>query len=246
MKIHSIIILIVLFTISCTDEKVAKKNSDFSIKDLNGEVVKSLPSDLLNSIHHDLIKKGRNEDALKLTELYNMETGILVGFHDEVMRNRAANMASGKVNAQYAPNDVFAYVHQQSVGDIGPFTQAEYLGANLPSPYAGIVGEGKRLEGMTLQTSSALLNTRPQVYYSLRNPNLTWTSTATWGQFTGTKGQAKAVIGLKIWTSNPGYSIWYIAHNQVTGWNQPWHNDGQFAGIEGKRLEAFAFHILQY
>ncbi len=49
-----------------------------------------------------------------------------------------------------------------------------------------------------------------------------------------------------MWSDTPGIHIWYIAHNQNTGWSGGWHNDGQFAGTYGKRLEAYAMQILQY
>ncbi len=51
-----------------------------------------------------------------------------------------------------------------------------------------------------------------------------------------------------MWSDTPGIHIWYIAHNQNTGWSGGWHNDGQFAGTYGKRLEAYAMQtsILEF
>lgn len=99
---------------------------------------------------------------------------------------------------------------------------------------------------MWLETDSTLKSTRPVVKYRLVNPNGSLTSTGTWGQYVGTKGQRKAVVGLEMWTTTDGFHVWYIAHNQTIGWGNGWHNDGQFAGTFGKRLEAYAMQILQY
>lgn len=255
MKKLFFVLVVMSFLLSCEKEAITPETSEFALKDLNGEIVKSLPTDLLVAIHSDLINKGRNDDAARLYELYDLETGYLIGIEpinisfDELTEPASLGENSSEtitLKSQYEPNSVFAYCHVQDKGDMGPFLQANYLGVDYPYPYAGTVGQSKRLEGMWLQTESSLYLTRPVVYYSLCNPDNSWTNTATWGQFTGTRGLSKAVIGLKIWTNNSSYSIWYKAHNQDTGWNQPWHNDGQFAGIAGKRLEAFAFHILKY
>jgi hypothetical protein len=255
-----LLFIVLSFVFSCKKENQNfTTKSDFALKYLNGEVIKSLSPDLLVAIHNDLEKKGRNNDAAKLYELYDLKTGILKGADVNVFNQNEAyqqeidsslveldTLEYQTIKSQYEPNSVYAYCHVQAAGDIGPFLQASILNADIPYPYAGTIGQSRRLEGMSLQTESSLLLTRPVIYYSLCNPDNSWTSTATWGQFTGTINDSKAVIGLKIWTTNSEYSIWYKAHNQSTGWTQPWHNDGQFAGIQGKRLEAFAFFIVQY
>lgn len=256
-----IIVMVLLSIASCQKEEVNTSNDSFSIKDINGEVIKSLPPDLLVSIQNDLNQNGRTDDANKLSEMYDFQTGFLKGIDVAELEKEIGELnvvqaidsfsnttdtLLNKTKGQYEPNGIFAYCHVAGLGDIGPFTQANYLGADYPYPYAGTVGQGRRLEGMWLQTESSLFLTRPNVYYSLRFPDGSWSSTATWGQFTGTRGQHKPTIGIKIWTNTSGYSIWYKAHNAGTGWNQPWHNDGQFAGIWNYSFEAFAFHILKY
>ena len=92
---------------------------------------------------------------------------------------------------------------------IGPFQQAFNDANYYSTPYfAGTTGGKRRLEGMWLQTDSTLKSTRPVVKYRLVNPNCTLTSTGTWGQYVGTKGQRKAVVGLEMWTTTDGFHVW--------------------------------------
>ncbi|CAD5299447.1 MULTISPECIES: hypothetical protein [unclassified Imperialibacter] len=247
MKNYLMLVLMGLVFVSChvdddfAEIEIEEIDTEFRIRDINGELVKALPVDLLKSIEIDLIGKGKLAKASQVFKLYDASTGQLNSAY------LPKGESNGRMNdTQYGPNDVFGYCHQQDYGDIGPFSQAEYLGVEQPTQYVGHTGQSKKLEGMWLTTSAALVPTRPAVYYALRYGDLTWSANATWGQFTGTRGQSKATIGLKIWSTNPSFSTWYKAHNATVGWNQPWKSDGQFSGVTNKRMEAFAFYILQY
>ncbi|HTJ49043.1 MAG TPA: hypothetical protein VL443_06270 [Cyclobacteriaceae bacterium] len=220
---------------------VVKTEGDFALKGIDGYPIKQLPIDLLSTIHDRLIKDGRSDDAKKLYVLYDMKTGVLKGSENTIAAN-------GRINSQYAPNGVYAYVHEQDYGDIGPFLQSSSMSDGAPSSYAGVTGQSKRLEGVWFDTAPELVSTRPYLEYGLvdiSGPGNTFINT--WGEFNGTRGKDKAVSGIiMIIDDLKPWKIWYKAHNQGVGWNQPWHTDWEYAGVKNKRLEAFAFYIMIY
>ncbi len=264
MKNFSLLILLGLFLFAgCQKEEIENANKTFAIKDMHGVEVQRLPPDLLSSIYDNLMEKGRVKDANDLLEIYDIDTGYLktakcvksinswssfinmpIDSSQMVVDNDTIQLESLKAwQQQY----VYLYAHVRGHGDIGPFFQAPERWDFVEAPYfAGTVRQERRLEGMVIQTAQFLFPTRPDLKYRLVNPDGSRTSTGTWGQFVGTKGQSKAVIGLEMWSDTPGVTVWYKAHNQSTGWNGAWQNDGQFAGVYGKRLEAYAMQILQY
>src|SRR5437879_12179761 len=114
-----VFIALVAMTFSCTKDNL-KPESTFSLKGIDGTAVKQLPSDLLPAIHADLVKKGRAADADKLYELYDLSTGILKGYEKPVTES----VTGARTEAQYARQDVYAYVNQEAYGEIGPYYQA--------------------------------------------------------------------------------------------------------------------------
>jgi hypothetical protein len=254
-----VVVLTFAFLFSCKKDTQNSSQNSFSIKDIYGKEVSYLNPEILTLVKESLINEGRNEDALKLTKLYDFKTGVLKsakGIVSELSQPTVVIIDSSKINTiddtvifkvknAWQPQGVYAYAHVQDIGDMDATYQCT-TNTNLPDQYCGTTGQGKRLEAFTLQTDPTLLSTRPPIYYALRKPDLSWWGSATWGQETGWPGHSFTNIGLKIWSANPYWHVYYIAHNDVTGWNQPWHFDGQFAGIVGRRFEAFAFQILSY
>jgi len=86
----------------------------------------------------------------------------------------------------------------------------------------------------------------PRHLLHTQNTDLSYTIEGASGEFAGTRGQSKTTVGLKMRITNPNFGIWYKGHIQDAGWHQPWVNDGQFAGVTNKRLEALGFYIFQY
>ena len=265
LKISLISITLTVFFLSCEKEEINSTKEAFAIEDVGGEVVTSLPPDLLSSIHQDLIQKGRESDANTLYDLYDQETGYLKKATVADKTVKLTSLSKIKVDSSkmvvmeedtiplpslksWKQHYVYLYAHCQKWGDTGPYQQAPNDWNYYYRPYyAGTTKQSRRLEGMWLQTAQFLAPTRPDIKYQLVDPNgaTSYPGTGTWGQFVGTRGQSKAVIGLQMWSDTPGFHIWYIAHNQTTGWNGGWYYDGQIAGTN-KRLEAFAFYILKY
>lgn len=248
------------FLISCQkEEKNASSNVDFSIKDMNGKEVNYLNPEVLLLVKKTLISEGRNEDVKKLISLYDFNTGLLKSSNiklSELTQPTLVILDSSKIGKSdtvkfktksgWQPQGVYVYAHIQDLGSIGPFTQCDALWTNFPYPYCGTTGQGKRLEAFTLQTDPSLISSRPTIYYALRKPDQSWWASATWGQETGVQGRSFTNIGLKMWSTTSGWHLYYIAHNDVVGWNQPWQYDGAFAGVIGRRFEAFAFQILKF
>ncbi|NJK94340.1 MAG: hypothetical protein HC905_04805 [Bacteroidales bacterium] len=271
LKISFTAVIAIMLLFGCKKDEINSAKKEFAIKDMSGNVVTSLPTDLLSSVHQDLIQKGRKSDANTLYELYDQETGYLktapvtdkiakqislsdmkVDSSEMVVNDDTLSITSLKSLSSlksWEQNYVYLYAHCRARGDMGPFQQApdNYNYTSFPY-FAGTTGEERRLEAMMIQSAQFLAPTRPDIKYQLIKPDgsVSYPGTGTWGVWVGTKGQSLAVIGLQMWSDTPGFHIWYIAHNQSTGWNGGWHNDGQFAGTYGKRLEAYAMQILQY
>jgi hypothetical protein len=252
-------ILTLAFLLSCSKEAQNSSKSAFLIKDIYGKEVNYLQPEILTSINKTLISEGRNEDAIKLHQLYDFKTGILKSANGKLTQQTLPTVVvidSSKIKlgdtiinnqkSAWQPQGVFAYAHCQDYGNLGPFTQCAALYTINPVPFVGTTGKGKRLEAFTLQTDPSLFNTRPTVYYSLMLPNQTWFSYCTWGQETGSEGRSQATIGLKMWSITTGWHLYYVNHNSQVGWNNPWEYDGYPAYSVGHQLEAFAFQILNF
>jgi hypothetical protein len=255
----STLLFIIIFT-NCQKNDI-ETSSHFSIKDINGKTVKILEPNLLLKIHEDLIANGRVADAEALFNLYDLKTGILKSQKDSLKSinwfpvTKIDTSAKAKQDTIYSPSSLktepwggqyfYLYSHVEKMGDIGP--------ALANNGYAGTIGRNLRLEGMWLDTDPSLVATRPTISYYLCYPDGTTSFHASWGQFTGTRGQSQAVVGLFMSTSTPGFHIYYIAYNNSSsisawpgwGWNG-WQTDGQFAGCPGQKLEAFQVQIFQY
>lgn len=108
----------------------------------------------------------------------------------------------------------------------------------------GTTGEGKRLEGLTLQLDGDL--SQLGISYGAHIQDIGWQEDRSNGSFAGTTGQSKRIEALHIALGDSsGYSIWYRAHVQDYGW-LGWAKDGENAGTVGlsKRMEAIELVIL--
>lgn len=108
----------------------------------------------------------------------------------------------------------------------------------------GTTGEGKRLEGLTLQLDGDL--SQLGISYGAHIQDIGWQEDRSNGSFAGTTGQSKRIEALHIALGDSsGYSIWYRAHVQGYGW-LGWAKDGENAGTVGlsKRMEAIELVIL--
>lgn len=108
----------------------------------------------------------------------------------------------------------------------------------------GTTGEGKRLEGLTLQLDGDL--SQLGISYGAHIQDIGWQEDRSNGSFAGTTGQSKRIEALHIALGDSsGYSIWYRAHVQDYGW-LGWAKDGENAGTVGlsKRMEAIELVIM--
>lgn len=108
----------------------------------------------------------------------------------------------------------------------------------------GTTGEGKRLEGLTLQLDGDL--SQLGISYGAHIQDIGWQEDLSNGSFAGTTGQSKRIEALHIALGDSsGYSIWYRAHVQDYGW-LGWAKDGENAGTVGlsKRMEAIELVIM--
>lgn len=108
----------------------------------------------------------------------------------------------------------------------------------------GTTGEGKRLEGLTLQLGGDL--SQLGISYGAHIQDIGWQEDRSNGSFAGTTGQSKRIEALHVALGDSSsYSIWYRAHVQDYGW-LGWAKDGENAGTVGlsKRMEAIELVIL--
>lgn len=108
----------------------------------------------------------------------------------------------------------------------------------------GTTGEGKRLEGLTLQLDGDL--SQLGISYGAHIQDIGWQEDCSNGSFAGTTGQSKRIEALHVALGDSSsYSIWYRAHVQDYGW-LGWAKDGENAGTVGlsKRMEAIELVIL--
>jgi hypothetical protein len=263
------LILVLFFSVWSCSKQADLGTPEFKIKDMDGKEIQYLDPSILKSIHQDLISKGRIADAGTLLQKYNEETGVLKGaanvqitkfvnvpIDSALIPVRKDTVPDNQKSVIFQPNAVWAFAHVQNLGDTGPKYQAPFgmmfdnINTTNPAYIVGTTGQSLRLEGTWINTSISTSN-RPTLYYALRFPAGQWTNDGgatpqSWGQFCGNRGTSQATSGIKIWTTTPGYHVYYITHIAGIGWLSSWSSDGAFSGFLGLRLEAFAFRILQY
>ena len=123
-------------------------------------------------------------------------------------------------------------------------TQADFSDSVDEPITLGTTGEGKRLEGLTLQLDGDL--SQLGISYGAHIQDIGWQEDRSNGSFAGTTGQSKRIEALHIALGDSsGYSIWYRAHVQDYGW-LGWAKDGKNAGTVGlsKRMEAIELVIM--
>ncbi|MEO1816976.1 MAG: family 16 glycosylhydrolase [Acetobacterium sp.] len=145
--------------------------------------------------------------------------------------------------------------HVQDYGDLptdnGVITDGGLLGTT---------GEGKRIEGLTVQLTGAIAATADyNIRYNVHIQNEGWQAATdeplSWkkdGDFAGSQGKSQRLeaIQLQLTDANGApvtdYAVEYRVHIQDYGWSQGWKKDGAIAGTAGesKRLEAIQIRIV--
>lgn len=263
--------LVILFSLqSCkkveNDPATSKK---FELKGVDGKVIQQLPPSLLKSIHSNLVNTNRIQDAIQLYASYDTVSGYLksLGKTDLPFKNAFENevidsskmpyvdvVNTSRLKGQWNAKLIYGYAYVQGISTAMWNTQADYSNfsnGNAPVSYVGTTGQNRRLFRMKIQPDISLdPTTLPDLHYSLNQwsngSDLGWTGPANWGQWTGDDG--KATCNLKMWFGSnfPNFHVYYIAHNEGTGWSLGWQGDGYPAGRNSWRMEAFAFCIVQY
>lgn len=132
------------------------------------------------------------------------------------------------------PPEVEAYAHVQNLGDMGPFSHGQAIGA---------AGQGLRLEGLSLALVGAGAMV-PDGYleYQVHVQDIGWMDWQRAGAYAGTTGQAKRIEAVRIVLGGEAanyFDVYYQAQIQTEGW-LGWACNGEVAGSTGisYRLEA--------
>ena len=123
-------------------------------------------------------------------------------------------------------------------------TQSNYSDSSSSIVTLGTTGEGKRMEGLSLQLGGELSGLG--VSYGVHVQGIGWQQDRSDGAFAGTTGQSKRIEALHVGLGDSSaYSVWYRAHVQGYGW-LGWAKDGEDAGTVGlsKRMEAVELVVL--
>jgi len=130
-------------------------------------------------------------------------------------------------------------IHIQNVGD------KAYSAADS-STVLGTLGQGLRLESMTLKLKSAPYS--GSIKYETHIQNIGWQGAKTDGAISGTSGKGLRLEALRISLTGDmakHYDVYYRAHVQNIGWTG-WAKNGQSCGSAGYayRMEAMQVMVL--
>jgi hypothetical protein len=236
------------------------KSESFALTDVSNKSINYLDPELLQKIYADLITSGRNEDASQLYSQYDIETGFLKSLGKKealVSTFRNIPIDSSKIvhvdtvstlkAIPWHMNSVYADGWVEGIGLQSGILQVSDSSSTIISTFVGTTGQSLRLEGFRLRCDSTILDIR----YAIMYPDGTWGggfSTPMWDYWVGTQGQSQATSGIRIWfaNSNQGdFHAYYRTHMAGVGWGS-WSGDGAVSGIQGVRLEAFAYQIIKY
>lgn len=124
----------------------------------------------------------------------------------------------------------------------------------------GTTGEGKRIEGLTVElTGEAAATGNYSIRYNVHIQNEGWQAATdeplSWkkdGDFAGSQGKSQRLEAIQLQLTDAAgqpatdYAVEYRVHIQDYGWSQGWKKDGAIAGTAGesKRLEAIQIRIV--
>ncbi|MDD3307479.1 MAG: family 16 glycosylhydrolase [Acetobacterium sp.] len=124
----------------------------------------------------------------------------------------------------------------------------------------GTTGEGKRIEGLTVElTGTATATENYSIHYNVHIKNEGWQAATddllNWkkdGDFAGSQGKSQRLEAIQLQLTDASgapvtdYAVEYRVHIQDYGWSQGWKKDGAIAGTAGesKRLEAIQIRIV--
>jgi uncharacterized protein YjdB len=220
-----------------TDLLPQQDTTPFTIREISGSIVTELEPDLLSSIHQDLIDKNRKEDASKLTESYSLESGKMLKKTVEKLKISENSIINGK--AEVWDENIFkykAYVNKQG-----------WQSWRAPGEIAGTTGQRVAVLEFILSTDPFQPPLeRPALRYRAHVAHLGWEQWNTWDGVGG-QGNTGHVEAIQMYSTTPGYNVWYQAHVTSKGWLS-WVSNGTTAGTtnEHRGLEAFKARIYQY
>lgn len=124
----------------------------------------------------------------------------------------------------------------------------------------GTTGEGKRIEGLTMELTGENAATGDySLRYNVHIQNEGWQAATdeplSWkkdGDFAGSQGKSQRLEAIQLQLTDAAgqpatdYAVEYRVHIQDYGWTQGWKKDGAIAGTAGesKRLEAIQIRIV--
>ena len=126
-------------------------------------------------------------------------------------------------------------VHAQSLGWLAPVRDGQV---------AGTVGYSKRLEAIKMTPPSGVVLAVDVHIQGVGWKTYTGVERDVYDPIMGTEGQAKRLEAIRIRCieNSTGKQLRYRAHVQNVGW-QPWCNEGDTAGTEGRSLRMEAIQI---
>jgi hypothetical protein len=145
--------------------------------------------------------------------------------------------------------------HIQDYGDL-PADNGVVVNGGL----LGTTGEGKRIEGLTVElTGAAAATENYHIRYNVHIENEGWQASTdeplSWkndSDFAGSQGKSQRLEAIQLQLTDAAgqpvtdYAVEYRVHIQDYGWSQGWKKDGAIAGTTGesKRLEAIQIRIV--
>ena len=281
-KISLSILLASVFLFSCSkedDPKISKqeKNNDclaWQAAAGTGTSPKHIPAEILQLMHADLVKEGKQAKADKLKDEYSFSTGE----RNKISAKTGKYVAGvGSVmEGAWGNTQESVWGHIQNTGwvDYGAFGFMQYNEAYdtaIPGPYTyiGTTGRGLKLEAFYLPyiafiaapiTSTSAYSSSVFFQYRAYVSGIGWQPYVSSLQTAGTTGQGLSMQSVEIKpypgradyvTFNNGctcmYAVktYYRVHVAGSGW-LPWTGNGSPAGTAGSGRQIEALQIVAY
>jgi hypothetical protein len=201
--------------------------SPFFVRDVKQNVVHTIEPSLLQVIHKDLIKKGRQGDADNLLLTYDSKSGNLLEPFETVAQNASK---SGRTTGAYTVS------YDAHVADKG------WLNNYQLGEVAGTKGQKRRMEAFRINTNPINYGIR----YCAHVQDLGWQPLVSTGETAGTTGKKKRLEAFQIVVdSSLGTNVFYRAYIESNGWSD-WVGNGQVVGTTGRSRQIEAYQLTMF
>jgi hypothetical protein len=232
-----------LFLSRCNSDNEPQESQfkPFILRNVDEDVLTTIPSDVIPGIHAELISTGRLIDAANFLKTYDKATGELLVPLQEVENSKP--LSSGRTKSG---ERLYIRASIQNTGWV-TYKIQNIMPVGWTTATVGTTGQNKYMEAFRILWEGST-TAGAKITYIAHVAGIGWQWYCSSDCVAGTIGEHRAIEAIRIAiSSQSGVYSRYRAHVSGIGW-LPWVTKDQIAGTTGqsRRLEAFQLEIYLY